>query len=274
MALLGRRLAVAFPDTLLEEKSSLRDKTVKLGIVARACSIYGVDIVEVFPDPRGHGELALIKKVLEFLETPQYLRKRLFPLDETLQYAGVLPPLRIPSHKPKASVEGLKLGDIREGIRNSDGTVDIGLEEQARLAGSAKLNSRITVQVKSKNPLTVVPIAHENVQDYWGYRVESKSVEDVFSDRRFGLKLATSRLGDSLSSRLTEVRSSFAKAAGVKLIFGSPSRGLFDIVGPDLAKKSDFVLNLFAEQHVETVRTEEAIFAGLGLVNSLMSEKA
>jgi methyltransferase len=274
LALLGKRLAVAVPDTLLEERASLRDKTVKLGIVARACAIYGVDIVEIFRDPKGHGELALTRKVLEFLETPQYLRKRLFPLDETLQYAGVLPPLRIPSHKPMTPVQGLKSGEVREGVTNSDGTVDIGLEERARLEGSAKPNIRLTVQVRSKNPLIVVPIARENVPDYWGYIVESKSVEEVFNDRRFMLKLATSRLGDPLSLRLSEVRDSLGKAAGVKLVFGSPSRGLFDIAGPELVKKSDFVLNLFAEQHVETVRTEEAIFAGLGLVNTLMSEKA
>lgn len=274
MALLGKKLAVAIPDTLLEERASLRDKSVKLGIVARACAIYGVDVVEVFRDPKGHGELALIRKVLEFLETPQYLRRKLFPLDEALQYAGVLPPLRIPSHKPMVSVEELKVGEIREGVTNVDGTLDIGLEELARFAGSSKPNVRLTVQIKSKNPLTVAPVTRENVKDYWGYRVESKSVEEVFSDSRFGVKVATSRLGDSLSDRLSEIRASLGKARGVKLVFGSPSRGLFEIVGPDLAKKSDFVLNLFAEQHVETVRTEEAIFAGLGLVNVLCSNKA
>jgi len=267
-------LAVAVPDTLLEERASLRDKTVKLGIVARACAIYGVDVVEVFQDTKGHGEPALIRKVLEFLETPQYLRRKLFPLDEALRYAGILPPLRIPSHKPMVSIEGLKVGEIRDGVTNADGTVDIGLEERARLAGSAKPNVRLTVQVKSKNPLTVVPVAREKVLDYWGYRVESKSIEDVFSDNRFGLKLATSRLGDPLSDRMSDIRASLGKMAGVKLVFGSPSRGLFDIVGPDLAKKADFVLNLFTEQHVETVRTEEAIFAGLSLVNFLFSEKA
>lgn len=268
------RLGVAFPDTVLEERSSLREKTVKLGIIARACAIYGVDVVEVFRDPKGHGELMLIKKVLEFLETPQYLRRRVFPIDEALKYAGVLPPLRIPSHKPMVPVQGLKLGETREGVTNADGTVDIGLEERPRLVGSSKPNVRLTVQVKSKSPLTVVPIARESVPGYWGYALESKSVEEVFSDRRFELKLATSRLGDPLADKLSEVRASLGKTTGVKLVFGSPSRGLFDIVGPDLVKKSDFVLNLFGEQHVETVRTEEAIFAGLGLVNTLICEKA
>jgi predicted SPOUT superfamily RNA methylase MTH1 len=66
------------------------------------------------------------------------------------------------------------------------------------------------------------------------------------------------------------LRGALLKTKGVKLIFGSPLRGLFDIVGPELAHKSDFVVNLFADQHVETVRAEEAIFAGLNLVNMLL----
>jgi predicted SPOUT superfamily RNA methylase MTH1 len=59
---------------------------------------------------------------------------------------------------------------------------------------------------------------------------------------------------------------------GVKLIFGSPTRGLFDIFGQGLARKVDFVVNLFPAQWVETVRTEEAIFAGLGLLSMISAE--
>ena len=129
MTLNGKRISVAFPDTVLEEHDSLREKTVKLGQVARACSIFGVDSVEVFRDPRGGGEAPLIRRVLEYLETPQYLRRRLFPLDESLKYAGLLPPLRIPSHKPKVASASLHPGEFREGAVLDDGvTVDVGLE--------------------------------------------------------------------------------------------------------------------------------------------------
>src|SRR5271170_3150346 len=84
-----RRVSVAFPDTVLEEHSdSLRDKTAKLGQIARICSVFGVETVQVFRDPRGRGESALIKLILEYLETPQYLRRRLFALDESLKFAG------------------------------------------------------------------------------------------------------------------------------------------------------------------------------------------
>ena len=85
MTLLGRRLAVSLPDTVLEEKDSPRDKTAKLGLVARACAMYGVDVIEVFRDPGGKGEGPAIIKVLQYLETPQYLRRRLYPLDDVLK---------------------------------------------------------------------------------------------------------------------------------------------------------------------------------------------
>jgi hypothetical protein len=270
MALLGRRLAVAFPDTVLEERDSPRDKTAKLGLIARACSIYGVDVIQVFRDDKRRGEPTLIRKVLEYLETPQYLRRRLYPLDDMLRYAGLLPPLRIPSHRPKVPLEKLVVGDVREGITDSDGTVDIGLDRNPRLQGRTGANRRVTVRIASTAPLAAELIPRDQVNEYWGYSVETRTVEEVFSDQRFGLRVATSRFGNSLQSLIPSLRSAVLKAAGVKLIFGSPSRGLFDIVGPELARKSDFVVNLFADQHVETVRAEEAIFAGLNLVNMLV----
>lgn len=274
MALLGRRLCVALPDTVLEERDSPREKTAKLGLIARACSIYGVDVIQVFRDDAKRGEPDLIRKVLEYLETPQYLRRRLYPLDEMLRYAGLLPPLRIPSHKPKVPVEKLAVGDVREGVTNPDGTVDIGLDRNPRLREKVEADRRVTVQIVSTAPLLAKTISRGQVSEYWGYSVETKTAEEVFSDHRFELKLATSRFGKSLQSQVPSLRDAVLTAHGVKLIFGSPSRGLFEMIGPDLTRKSDYVVNLFADQHVETVRAEEAIFAGLNTVNLLAASES
>ena len=274
MAFMGRGLAVSFPDTVLEDKESQRDKTAKLGLIARACAIYGVDVIEVFRDPKGHGEGQVIRRVLEYLETPQYLRRRLYPLDEALRYAGMLPPLRIPSHKPKVPMDMLSIGEAREGVVNKDGTVDIGLDVTPRLEGEARPGQRVTVRVLSLRPPSVRLIQRQQVGGYWGYTVVTKTADDVFSDARYTLKIATSKLGNPLIDALSRLKDSLGRAEGVKLIFGSPSRGLFDIVGRNLADRVDFVVNLFPEQQVETVRTEEAIFVGLGLVSILSAEKA
>lgn len=273
MALGGKGLALAIPDTVLEEKGSLRDKTTKLGLIARACGIYGVDVIEIFRDRLGKGEGSEIRKVLEYLETPQYLRRRIYPFDEALRYAGVLPPLRIPSHRAKVPLGRIKVGDVREGVVNSDGTVDVGLDAPPRLKGEAAPNARVTVRIASTDPLTAELITREELQDYWGYRVEVKEAEEVFSDGRFDLRIATSRLGSPLAESLGPLRASVSGARGVKLILGSPSRGLFDMFGKALSGRVQFVLNLYPEQNVETVRTEEAVFAGLGLLSLLSAEK-
>ena len=153
MTFAGVNLCVALPDTVLEEHSSLRDKTVKLGAIARSCSIFGVDSIQIFRDPRGKGEASLMKKVLEYRETPQYLRKRIFQFDESLKFAGLLPPLRIPSHKAKVPVEGLKVGEFREGFVLGGNQVDIGLDQALRLKGTASSGGRATVRISNVSPL-------------------------------------------------------------------------------------------------------------------------
>lgn len=273
MTLMGRRLAVAIPDTVLEEKLSPRDKTAKLGLIARACAIYGVDVIEVFRDGRG-GEGEMIRRVLEYLETPQYLRRRLFPIDETLKFAGVLPPLRIPSHRPRIPLEELAPGDVREGVVNSDGTVDVGLDRAPRLLGEARPDKRVTVKISSTSPLTARVIERREVDAYWGYLVEAKRLDEVLGDSRFRVKIATSRLGTPLPLALGRLRALLGEGSGTMLLFGSPSQGLFEMVGRDLEKRVDLVMNLFPGQQVETVRTEEALLAGLGVLGLVSAEKA
>ncbi|QQG48051.1 MAG: hypothetical protein HY247_04605 [archaeon] len=271
MTIHGKRLAVAIPDTVLEEKGTERDKTAKLGLVARACSIYGVDLIEIFADKRGRGEGILMSKVLTYLETPQYLRKRLFPLDEALRYAGVLPPLRIPSHRPRVAVEDLKVGEVREGVTNTDGSVEIGLDKAPLLPGSKGSERRVTVRITSKSPLSAEEVKREEISEYWGYEVRTTSAEKVLEDPRFDLTIATSRKGTQLGAGVKFLRERLGGSSGIKLVFGSPARGLFESMGQDTLRRASIVLNLFPEQSVGTIRTEEAIFAGLGLLNDLMA---
>ncbi len=274
MAFLGKKLAVSIPDTVLEEKESPREKTAKLGTIARACAIYGVDTIEIFRDPRGRGEGPWIRTVLEYLETPQYLRRRLYPIDESLKYAGILPPLRIPSHKPRVPLDKVSVGDVREGVTNGDGTVDVGLDASVKLGERLPAGKRVTVKVAAVRPFVAEAVTKEEAGEYWGYAVEGKTVAEVLEDRRFSVKIATSRLGQPMGGVIGELARAVQAAGGVKLIFGPPSKGLYEIFGQKLMGKADFVVNLYPEQHVETVRTEEAIFAGLGLLGVVSTGKA
>jgi predicted SPOUT superfamily RNA methylase MTH1 len=261
---------VAIPDSVLEEHPAPRDKTVKLGTIARTCAVFGVDDIIVFRDPKGKGESKMMKKVLEYLETPQYLRKRLFGFDEALRYAGLLPPMRIPSHKPRVPVNKLKEGEFREGVVLADGTVDIGLDKRLLLKERIAQNVRVTVRITGNSPLSGELVDRRAPPEYWGYAVEVKTVEELIDDARYDVKIATSRYGNNLTSILNELRDSVMKTRSTMLIFGSPSHGLMDMIGSELPKRVNFVVNLFPEQHVETVRTEEAISAGLYFLNLVL----
>src|SRR5271170_7019394 len=167
MTLAGKRICVAVPDTVLEEQDSVREKTAKLGQIARYCAVFGVDTIRVFHDPRGRGESALIKKILEYLETPQYLRRRLFPLSEELRFAGLLPPLRIPSHKAKVPMGRLQAGEFREGVVLTDGfSVDAGLDIPITLRKRDAPQRRVTLKIISASQTRVEgqPVDRREVQ--------------------------------------------------------------------------------------------------------------
>jgi predicted SPOUT superfamily RNA methylase MTH1 len=274
LTLAGKRICVAVPDTVLEEQDSTREKTAKLGQIARYCALFGVDTIRVFNDPRGRGESSFIKKVLEYLETPQYLRRRLFPLSEELRYAGLLPPLRIPSHKAKVPMVRLQAGEFREGVVLSDGfSVDAGLDRPVILRKKETPQRRLTVKITSvsHSDVEAMPADRREIKTYWGYSVDVSGTGAVLADPAFRLKVATSRHGDPIARVARSLRIDLQGSGAVMLLFGSPSRGLFETVGKDLRSRVSYVVNLFPEQSVVTARSEEAILSALYLVGLLSS---
>jgi predicted SPOUT superfamily RNA methylase MTH1 len=274
MTIAGKMVCIAIPDTLLEEQDSLREKTAKLGQIARYCSIFGIDSIHIFHDPRGRGESSFIKKVLEYLETPQYLRRRMFPLSEELKFAGLLPPLRIPSHKAKTPLGKLQAGEYRDGVVLADGlAVDAGLDRPVALRKKEAPGKRITLRITSASPSSVegIVVDRKEVDAYWGYSVEVSGTGALLVDPAYSLKVATSRYGEPVTRIARRLRIDLEGSQSLMLIFGSPARGLFDILGKDLPKRVNYVLNLFPEQKVVTARSEEAILTALYLIGLLAS---
>jgi predicted SPOUT superfamily RNA methylase MTH1 len=141
-----------------------------------------------------------------------------------------------------------------------------------RLKQRSAGNKRVTTRVTSSRPLEGAIVDRSQVGEYWGYTVEVRGTEEILSDSRLGLKIATSKLGAPLSSSLEPLQGAVHKAQSILLIFGSPSRGLFDMV-KNLNQRVPFVVNLFPEQHTATVRTEEALSSGLYLVEIIATMK-
>jgi hypothetical protein len=255
-------------------------------MVGRAAAIFGVDSIIVFrdtPQKDQHRELDLIATVLSYMETPQYLRKRLFTLRPELKYAGVLPPLRTPHHPLENRAKDLADGEFREAATTAhtkDGTLaDVGVEQLALIRNKRlSLNTRVTVRIsKEKERLEAELADRDTVPKYWGYRVVSSdlTIGSLLKQRRFDLVIATSKRGRPFSEEEQNVLSRWKASRRILVAFGAPTRGLYEIAQPenlDLDNSADFVINMFPRQEVETVRTEEAVFVILGLL-SMMTAK-
>ena len=71
-----------------------------------------------------------------------------------------------------------------------------------------------------------------------------------------------------------ELVQKWRKAKRRMVLFGSPSAGLYEILGLEglnLDEIADFVVNTIPLQGVETVRTEEAVYASLAIFNLFIS---
>ena len=67
-----------------------------------------------------------------------------------------------------------------------------------------------------------------------------------------------------------KINAKWRSSQRVLVAFGAPSRGLHEIAegeGVKLRSISDFVVNMVPNQGTVTVRTEEALFASLAILN-------
>ncbi len=273
----GFKLSIAIPSSLVSEVPHLREKTAVMGYVARASAIYRVDEVYVYRDDPD--ESRLIRLLLSYVETPQFLRRRLFKMMDELRYAGVLPPLRTPHHPLEKRADKLKVGEFREGVVLSEDAgefkVDIGVEKPLRATGRApSMGSRTTVRVSGVFPvLRGRFVRRREVDLYWGYEVHAVGgLDKLASATDFDLKIATSRHASTFKQLEPDIRSRLEDARRVLVAFGSSRKGLremFSERGLDLDEAFDFTVNTIPGQGTETVRTEEAISATLALLNAL-----
>lgn len=274
---------MAIPASLVSDVPHLREKTLKVGLVGRAAAIFRVDELIVFPDVLGadqRGDAELIATILSYMETPQYLRKHLFKIRPELRYAGILPPLRTAHHPLSDRIKALTLGERREGVVVSsikDGAlVDIGVEKPAFVPSiRIPINTRVTVKITE---LERVPkaalVRNDEIGEYWGYRVKvsNTSLGRFLKEHPYDLIVATSRRGVSIPEIWDKLARRWKNSQTVLVAFGAPTQGLYEITaqeGINLKEVAHFVVNTISHQGTETVRTEEAIYATLAILNLL-----
>jgi len=282
-----KRLCIAIPASVVSDTPHLRERTSKIGSIGRAAAIFRVDEIVIFPDSSEGSqktEMDLVSTLLSYLETPQYLRKRLFKLNPDLQYAGILPPLRTPHHPLNRKIRQLRVGEFREAVTLSraekQAFVDIGVEQPALIRGKdLAVGQRITVRViRVGKPVEVELANRDEASSYWGYTVtvEKRPFGSFLKKSDFDLTIATSRYGSPLADVAEEIVEKWKEANRVLVAFGAPTQGLGDIVrreGHQLSELVDFVVNTVPMQGTETVRTEEALIASLAVFNIILALK-
>lgn len=292
-------ISVAIPETSLSDESQKSAKTRKASVIARACAIFGVETIYVYGEGGsrngggGKSDADLLVTSLRYLETPQFLRRHLFARTDDLRFAGVMLPLRIPSHTTSRRLEA---GQVREGVivpaggrkgrmggsRNGGGKfIDVGAGRLHRYTGRAPPGRRVTVRIKSTGPdASYAEIDRGQAGSYWGYSVRSRaSLQSLLAEWE-GQIIITSRKGRPVrgapagGGRKGGVANAPSSSilrdhSDLLVVFGSPERGVHEILGGGAgAMSSARILDFFPGQQTATVRLEEAIMGALAIINA------
>ncbi|ANQ06357.1 Uncharacterized protein PCOAH_00008110 [Plasmodium coatneyi] len=237
---------------------------------------------------------------LQYLETPQYLRKHLFPITHFLKHSGIMNPVDAPHHL--RSDEWLP---FREGVvikKKSNGViVDVGLFAHAHIenVNHVDIGTRVTVlfhpnsfllfQRRNANVLfsgkLINPSTPKLYNLYWGYSVELlKRLSDVF-DLSVDYIVGTSERGHFMDDAADAVRG----VSSILIVFGN-KQGLEDLLIKEreerkkknyavekrskvlnkMLKKFHLFVNTCPHQTSRTIRTEEAIAITLSLFHNIL----
>ena len=107
--------SILIPSSYTMETADMRQRTLKVGLIARAAAVFRIDRIVIYRDS-DYDDTRFISLILRYMETPQYLRKALFPRMRELSHVGQLPPLRTAHHPVNSKSSTLKIGEFRVGV--------------------------------------------------------------------------------------------------------------------------------------------------------------
>lgn len=294
-------ISIAVPGTILDICQTPELKSYVIGQIARAAVIFKVneiivyneknlvnvgdeeEILKLSKESRGS---AMMIKILQYLECPQYLRKFFFPIHKDLHYTGLINPLDSPHHLKADEESNFREGVILDKpVKAGKGSyVYVGLKKSALIDKELKPGTRVTVQFdpdnrngkhhkgKAVSPMT--PLKLENC--YWGYRVRfAPGLSSVFSKCPFkggyDVTIGTSDKGQNYK----EV--TFPKYRHLLIVFGgvkgieSCIEGDESISATEPKELFNYYLNTCPSQGSRTIRTEEAVLISLTSLSSVLS---
>ncbi|HYZ95506.1 MAG TPA: putative RNA uridine N3 methyltransferase, partial [Nitrososphaeraceae archaeon] len=240
----------------------------------------------------------LMNLILDFLNTPQYLRKSIYPLNHELSYIGLLPPIRAPQHKKKVKLSEVKAGELRIGIlyhkksflnqisnnkrfiidwRNKtyEYYVDVGLDSPIPFLGQGKDGQKIIVKFIDSYPnLKAIQTTETDIEkEYLGYDILSINSIDEFLKKidQKTFVVFTSKKGMLFKNKESEFKEIIKKFEILLIVFGSPSKGINEIYPTFQKINNSMYLNMFPHQKTETIRLEEALLGTLTIFNHFLN---
>ena len=317
----GRKytFSLAIPGAIIANAQTLELKTALAGQIARAAAIFNVDEIVVFDEDAGKAGGTLDKngfeknggasdpniflaRILQYLETPQYLRKAIFPMHRDLRFAGLLNPLDCPHH--------LRIEDdfpYREGIALSNHAgdpardtmvekgktlIDCGLKRKVIVNRKVKEGVRVTLGMKKvkgsrekeyiEADLVSPGTPREKLGYYWGYQVRmADSISAVFTESPhpdgYDLTLGTSERGRNLAEvvpELPEFKHLLVVVGGLAgLEHAVENDSQLDISGSNAEQVFDKWINSAPDQGSRTIRSEEATYITLAQLRNYVTTK-
>ncbi len=273
--------AILIPSSLTMESRDRRESTLRIGQIARAAAVFEYNRIVIYRDPE-FNDSRFISMVLGYMDTPQYLRRMLFPRREELRHVGLLPPLRTVHHPINSKSESLKIGEFRVGAVvesvGSDGGVwvEIGVDRPIPLRTEEvyQKGQRLSVRIFSRKPLAAEPVDSKDIPLYWGYETETVDSLEAYLQARQdagALVLLTSKRGKAVSLDILKELGQSGKKRDLAVVFGSPARGLDAFLSAKAIGRYEMI-NTIPHQGTETVRLEEAVFSTLALLNLMRLE--
>lgn len=282
------KIAIAIPDTSVSDVFDIGEKTTKLGIIARSLAIFEVSTIFIYKDPTISGsksdyERRVIKNILNYIETPQYLRKMLIPFHKDLKNVGQLPPLATYSHP----IDQIKANQFRDGVvyldKNNNVVAEVGAENPLPVVNNPgeslkkkKLRVSTIIRRQQDGSLVAEIIPKEAIEEklYWGYNIkETNNPLHKFNKKDDYIVIGTSRTGDIYKDIKLEENKELMKKISTKkpilLVFGSPKTGLPEMLKGTGVKQNDLFdlfLNTVPNAGTRSIRLEEAITISLARV--------
>ena len=284
-------LSILIPSSIVDNAQSKELRTYLIGEIARTLGIFKISEVIIFHDKLKDNSKDYINyfiKNLQYLETPQYLRKTLFPMSEDLKLSGLMNPLESQHHLRKDEWSQYREGCVLDRPVNGDYSwVNIGLNKDCKINQKLPPKTRVTVKLNEPNfnpklkyyTGTSVSMSEPFIKNgtYWGYVVRvCETYNDIFNNsiykEGYDFIIGTSDKGENYRTANFEKKKDFKHCL---IIFGGIS-GIEGMMIDDehnqinskenIGKNFDLYLNTCMNQGLRTIRTEEAILISLAVI--------